>query len=58
MRHSKPVRLGNRTYRGSESVYLSLQFTIMKPYVIELQGGWLTMANNKSATPHFLCEFY
>ena len=28
MRHSKPVRLGNRTYRGGESVYLFLEFTI------------------------------
>ena len=28
MRHSKPVRLGNRTYRAGESVYLFLDFTI------------------------------
>ena len=29
MRHSKPVRLGNRTYRGGESVYLFLDFAII-----------------------------
>ena len=31
MRHSKPVRLGNRTYRGGERVYLFLEFTINSP---------------------------
>ena len=49
MRHSKPVRLGNRTYRvglnamqsetaptGGESVYLFLEFTIIQTVIVEI----------------------